>query len=113
MERLRLLEMRHIGEGLTFMIQVLSLLIYIFSMTFHRGQGGNLAIKDADEFIIALLSVQNGEQTLKEAIDKYDKGVVERGQEVEISKKQAHAFHDYANFMNSPVMSMGIKPAGS
>ncbi|KAF2433160.1 monooxygenase [Tothia fuscella] len=83
------------------------------SMTFHRGQGGNLAIKDADEFVTAMIDVRDGKTTLKEAMDKYDVGVVERGQEVEISKKQALAFHDYANFDNSPVMKMGIKAAGT
>lgn len=59
-----------------------------------------------------MIEVREGKTTLKEAMDKYDAGVVERGQEVEISKQQALAFHDYANFDNSPVMKMGIKPAG-
>jgi 2-polyprenyl-6-methoxyphenol hydroxylase-like FAD-dependent oxidoreductase len=83
------------------------------SMTFHRGQGGNLAIKDADELVTRLLMVQCGKQSLQEAIDEYDKGAVERGQEVEISKAQAFAFHDYANFEKSPVYKMGIKPSVS
>ena len=79
-------------------------------MTFHRGQGGNLAIKDALEFVNTLKRVQSGTHSLKEAMDDYDKGVVERGQEVEISKAQAIAFHEYANFRNSPIFKMGIKP---
>jgi len=79
-------------------------------MTFHRGQGGNLAIKDAIEFVSTMQAVQSGSKILKEAMDAYDAGVVERGEEVEISKKQAVAFHDYANFRNSPVFKMGIKP---
>jgi 2-polyprenyl-6-methoxyphenol hydroxylase-like FAD-dependent oxidoreductase len=83
------------------------------SMTFHRGQGGNLAIKDAFEFVMSMLAVQNGEQTLEQATSKYDEGVLVRGEEVEISKSQAAAFHDYANFKNSPIFKMGIKPAGS
>jgi 2-polyprenyl-6-methoxyphenol hydroxylase-like FAD-dependent oxidoreductase len=83
------------------------------SMTFHRGQGGNLAIKDADEFVKRMVEVQEGRRSLKAAMDEYDRGVVERGQEVEISKQQAAAFHDYANFDSSPVFKMGIKPAGS
>jgi 2-polyprenyl-6-methoxyphenol hydroxylase-like FAD-dependent oxidoreductase len=82
------------------------------SMTFHRGQGGNLAIKDADEFVKAMVEVKEGRMSLKEAMDGYDKGVVERGEEVEISRLQAAAFHDYENFDNSPVFKMGIKPAG-
>jgi 2-polyprenyl-6-methoxyphenol hydroxylase-like FAD-dependent oxidoreductase len=82
-------------------------------MTFHRGQGGNLAIKDAYDFVTSIAAVQNGVQTLDEAIKKYDQGVLERGKEVEISKSQAAAFHDYANFRNSPIIKMGIKPAGN
>jgi 2-polyprenyl-6-methoxyphenol hydroxylase-like FAD-dependent oxidoreductase len=80
------------------------------SMTFHRGQGGNLAIKDADEFVTRMLKVENGQMSLKDAMDEYDAGVVERGQEVETSKQQAIAFHDHKNFLNSPVIKMGIKP---
>jgi 2-polyprenyl-6-methoxyphenol hydroxylase-like FAD-dependent oxidoreductase len=83
------------------------------SMTFHRGQGGNLAIKDAFEFVNSMKAVQNGEQSLKDATSKYDAGALDRGEEVEISKAQAMAFHDYANFRNSPVFKMGIKPVGS
>ncbi|KAK4209485.1 monooxygenase [Rhypophila decipiens] len=83
------------------------------SMTFHRGQGGNLAIKDAHEFVKSMLAVKEGKMTLKQAVDDFDKGVVARGEEVEISKQQAAAFHDYENFDNSPVFKMGIKPAGN
>jgi 2-polyprenyl-6-methoxyphenol hydroxylase-like FAD-dependent oxidoreductase len=79
-------------------------------MTFHRGQGGNLALKDALEFVNAMKSVQSGSQSLQEAMKSYDAGVVERGEEVAISKSQALAFHDYANFRNSPIFKMGIKP---
>lgn len=70
-----------------------------------------MAIRDADEFVTAMTDVQAGRATLKEAVDKYDHGVVERGQEVEISKAQTDAFHDYERFLDSPVMTMGIKPA--
>lgn len=79
-------------------------------MTFHRGQGGNLAIKDALEFVNTLKSVQAGDKSLSEAMKEYDAGVVERGEEVAISKAQALAFHDYANFRDSPIFKMGIKP---
>ena len=83
------------------------------SMTFHRGQGGNLAIKDADEFVEAMLRVQRGELGLKEAVDGYDEGVLVRGEEVETSKVQTDAFHDYENFMQSPVFKQGIRPAAA
>lgn len=80
-------------------------------MTFHRGQGGNLAIKDAKEFVTQMVAVHQRETSLEDAVNSYDKGVMERGEEVEISKKQAFAFHDYENFDDSPVAKMGIKPA--
>jgi 2-polyprenyl-6-methoxyphenol hydroxylase-like FAD-dependent oxidoreductase len=82
-------------------------------MTFHRGQGGNLAIKDAFEFVNRISAVQKGEQSLKDAVTDYDTGVIARGEEVAISKAQAIAFHDYDTFDDSPVMKMGIKPLGS
>jgi len=76
-----------------------------------RGQGGNIAFCDSDNFVTAMVSVQKGEKSLKEAIDEYDKGVMARGAEVEISRTQTMAFHDYAKFMESPLMKLGIKPA--
>lgn len=82
-------------------------------MTFHRGQGGNLAIKDAYEFVTQMVEAQKGTKSLQDAVDTYDKGVIERGQEVEVSRAQAFAFHDYANFENSPLFKMGIGPARS
>lgn len=80
-------------------------------MTFHRGQGGNLAIQDADEFVKAMVAVNDGTRNLDAAVAEYDKGVVERGQEVAISKAQTMAFHDYENFLNSPVVKLGIQPS--
>ncbi len=82
-------------------------------MTFHRGQGGNLAIKDADEFVSRMTAVRDGTLSLAQGMSQYDEGVVERGQEVEISKLQSDAFHDYATFKDSPVFKMGIKPAAA
>ncbi|KAF2399756.1 FAD/NAD(P)-binding domain-containing protein [Trichodelitschia bisporula] len=79
------------------------------SMTFHRGQGGNLAIKDAHEFVATMVKVRDG-MPLADAMRVYDEGVRERGEEVEISKQQAIAFHDFERFLESPVVQMGIKP---
>lgn len=70
-------------------------------------------MKDSFEFVNHMIAVQKGEETLEAAINEYEKGVLERGKEVEISKAQAMAFHDYANFENSPIYKMGIKPVGS
>ena len=69
-----------------------------------------MAMKDAGEFVTKMIAVTKGEQSLKEALDEYDAGVVASGEEVETSKKQTMAFHDYENFLNSPLVKMGIKP---
>lgn len=82
----------------------------IYSMTFHRGQGGNLGIKDADELVKALVAVQRGVETLPEAINSYDQGALLRSDEVEISRKCTMAFLDYENFDNSPLFKMGVNP---
>lgn len=81
------------------------------SMTFHRGQGGNLAIKDAYELFNKLVSVNNDESDQKSAIDSYDKGALLRGEEVEISRQCTMAFMDYENLERSPLYQMGINPA--
>jgi 2-polyprenyl-6-methoxyphenol hydroxylase-like FAD-dependent oxidoreductase len=80
-------------------------------MTFHRGQGGNLAIRDAYEIVNQLISVHKGEEEQQVAIDRYDKGALLRGEEVEISRQCTMAFFDYENIEKSPVFNMGISPA--
>lgn len=80
-------------------------------MTFHRGQGGNLAIKDADEFVSSIIAVKREEKAMQAAIDGYEKGALLRSEEVEISRKASMAFLDYENFDKSPVFKMGISPA--
>jgi FAD binding domain len=84
------------------------------SMTFHRGQGGNNALRDAERFVSAILEVRDGKKTLVDAVDGYDEEVLTRGaQEVEMSAKQTHAFHDHAAFLQSPIMKHGIRPSAS
>lgn len=62
-------------------------------MTFHRGQGGNNALRDAERFVTAMKEVQDG-KSLKQAVDNYDEDVRARGlQEVEVSTVQTHATH--------------------
>ncbi|EXJ93401.1 hypothetical protein A1O1_01793 [Capronia coronata CBS 617.96] len=81
------------------------------SMTFHRGQGANNAVCDSERFVRAMLKVKSGDMTLAEAVAEYDQDVITRGkQEVEVSRVQTEAFHDYDNFLNSPIMKHGIKP---
>jgi 2-polyprenyl-6-methoxyphenol hydroxylase-like FAD-dependent oxidoreductase len=63
-------------------------------MTFHRGQGGNNALRDAERFVSAMVEVKDGSKTLKESVDIYDEDVRRRGvQEVEVSTTQTHATH--------------------
>lgn len=80
-------------------------------MTFHRGQGGNLAIRDAYELFNKLVSVHNGESDRKSAIDTYDRGAFLRGEEVEISRQCTMAFLEYETMESSPVFHLGLNPA--
>lgn len=58
-----------------------------------------------------MIAVKTGEKTLTEAVNDYDEDVITRGsEEVEVSRIQTDALHDYANFFNSPIMKHGIKP---
>jgi len=81
------------------------------SMTFHRGQGANNAIRDSERFVSTMLQIKAGDRSQNDAVSEYDADVVLRGkQEVEISRLQTEAFHHPETFLNSPVMKMGIKP---
>ncbi|KAF1363174.1 FAD/NAD(P)-binding domain-containing protein [Lizonia empirigonia] len=82
------------------------------AMTFHRGQGANNAFFSAHSLVEALKSVNSGTATLEDAINDYDKSIWERGaNEVQISKSQSFFTHDWENFINSPVMTLGTKPS--
>jgi 2-polyprenyl-6-methoxyphenol hydroxylase-like FAD-dependent oxidoreductase len=84
------------------------------AMTFHRGQGGNNALKDAERFVAAMIEVTSGRKTLAAAMDEYDSELLQRGAaEVEMSSKQTHAFHDFDAFLQSPIMKHGIKPTAT
>ena len=81
---------------------------------FHRGQGGNNALRDANQFVSAMIDVNAGGKTLREAVDAYDAEMLQRGaSEVEMSSKQTHAFHNYQAFLESPIMKHGIKPTAA
>ncbi|KAL2424170.1 FAD-dependent monooxygenase phnB [Exophiala dermatitidis] len=76
-----------------------------------RGQGANNAIRDCERFVSAMVKVKSGDLTLAEAVAEYDRDVITRGrQEVEVSRAQTDAFHDYAAFLESPIMKYGIRP---
>jgi 2-polyprenyl-6-methoxyphenol hydroxylase-like FAD-dependent oxidoreductase len=77
-----------------------------------RGQGANNAFFSAHSLVQALKSVQAGTASLKDAITAYDKSIWERGaKEVQISKAQSFFTHDWENFINSPVVTLGTKPS--
>ena len=63
-------------------------------MTFHRGQGGNNALRDSERFVCAMKEVKDRKKTLKQAVHDYDEDVRARGvQEVEVSTIQTIATH--------------------
>lgn len=84
------------------------------AMSFHRGQGGNNALRDAERFVAAMTEVKFGQKTLVAAVDDYDAEMLSRGAaEVEMSSQQTHAFHNYDAFLQSPIMKFGLKPTAA
>ncbi|KAF1993838.1 PEX11-domain-containing protein [Amniculicola lignicola CBS 123094] len=82
-------------------------------MTPHRGQGLNNALQDASNFVTAIEKVASGELSLAEAVEEYDKEVLERGMmEMQMSLKQTMFIHDWDMLMASPMVEMGIHRAG-
>ncbi|GIZ38812.1 hypothetical protein CKM354_000221300 [Cercospora kikuchii] len=78
------------------------------AMSFHRGQGLNHGIADALKLVEALVEVELGVMTHKEAVLEYEKVMIYRaGQEVKISKLNTEMMHDWAKFMASPFMERG------
>ncbi|KAL9625384.1 MAG: hypothetical protein Q9160_000447 [Pyrenula sp. 1 TL-2023] len=82
------------------------------AVTFHRAQGLNNCIRDAKQFLDAVLKVarDGGDQT--EAIEAYGAEVVDRGAaEVQLSEEQLNCAHEFeAKFDKSPVMQVGFTP---
>ncbi|KAF2825514.1 FAD/NAD(P)-binding domain-containing protein [Ophiobolus disseminans] len=80
-------------------------------LTPHRGQGLNLALQDAEAYVAAMKSVVDG-KGLKEAVDGYDKMVLERGvREMGVSLKQTLDIHDWGTVMESPMAKLGMRRA--
>jgi len=81
-------------------------------MTPHRGQGLNNALQDSANYVAALKTVIGGEVGLKDAMDAYDKEVLERGtREMGISLKQTFFIHNWETLMQSPMVRMGMHRA--
>jgi len=80
------------------------------AMTYHRGQGLNNCLNDAENIVMGLVDVKNGKTSLPALVSRYDEEVVRRGAaEVELSRKQTVMLHDWNQFLNSPVMKIGTK----
>lgn len=81
------------------------------AMTYHRGQGLNNCFNDAANLVKAIVGFRdgNGQMDIGEVIGKYGEEVVDRGKaEVEMSRRQTMAVHDWGMFMESPVIKIGI-----
>ena len=84
-------------------------------MSPYRGQGLNNGLQDAANYVEALKTVlQNHSSSsaraaaLKEAIDAYDKEVLERGRtEIQISARQTRMSHHMNEFLQSPMGQFG------
>jgi 2-polyprenyl-6-methoxyphenol hydroxylase-like FAD-dependent oxidoreductase len=81
------------------------------AMTFHRGQGLNNCIRDAKEVVSSLEKVVRGDLQLTNAIDDYEKAMIDRGTaEVKTSMEQTLKCHNWDTFQHSPVMKIGGSP---
>lgn len=81
-------------------------------MTPHRGQGLNNALQDASNFVAAMKEVVGGKWR-QDAVDAYDKEVLERGTtEMGISLKQTLFIHNWETMMQSPMVKMGMRQVG-
>lgn len=74
-----------------------------------RGQGLNHCILDALNLVDAIGNWQAKQGTKVELIAAYDEDMIQRGaEEVRLSVKSALMVHDWASFMESPLMKHGV-----
>ncbi|KAG8531886.1 uncharacterized protein KY384_003522 [Bacidia gigantensis] len=79
-------------------------------MTYHRGQGLNNAVHDAAYLGRALNSVCYEDKPLEEAIDVYEKEVVERGYAAVVSSTEnSMMMVDWEKLKQSPLFKYGLK----
>ncbi|KAI9813308.1 MAG: hypothetical protein M1827_004250 [Pycnora praestabilis] len=79
------------------------------AMTPHRGQGLNNAVQDAAHFVEAIKAVVADQQDLGKAISAYDEEMLGRGiREIKISARQSFMVHNYDQFLQSPLMKIGM-----
>ncbi len=78
-------------------------------MTPHRGQGLNNCVSDVEKLMEGLIAVRDGNMTLKEAVDEYEKEMIPRAaQEVLASYGNSMAILNFDKFMDSPMMKQGL-----
>jgi hypothetical protein len=74
-----------------------------------RGQGLNHCILDASNFIATIESIKIKQGKKEVLIAGYTEELIKRGaEEVNLSLKTALTVHDWAVFMESPLMKHGI-----
>ena len=75
----------------------------------HRGQGLNNALQDSATLVEELVAVKNGEKSLAEAVDAYEREMKERSlREIPILVRTAQLGHDWGSLMDTPAMKMGM-----
>ncbi|KAH0558632.1 hypothetical protein GP486_004714 [Trichoglossum hirsutum] len=75
------------------------------NITFHRGQGLNLALHDAADFVSAMVSVRDRQRSLQDALDWYGKEMLERSAaEYKASYMCTRFVHRWDELMQSPIM---------
>jgi 2-polyprenyl-6-methoxyphenol hydroxylase-like FAD-dependent oxidoreductase len=73
-----------------------------------RGQGLNHSILDALNFVEAVKKIEAGGSKEKEMAG-YDEEAIRRGaEEVKLSVNTTHTIHNWAEFMESPLMKYGV-----
>ncbi|KAK0755976.1 hypothetical protein N5P37_011529 [Trichoderma harzianum] len=78
------------------------------AISFHRGQGFNNAVTDCAHFVSAMENVATGKANLVDAINGYEKEVIERGiREVTLSKELTLSIHEWNRFLESPEIKYG------
>ncbi|KAK7721067.1 hypothetical protein SLS64_001361 [Diaporthe eres] len=77
----------------------------------YRGQGLNHCIRDVAYLLEGMQAWNNSEQTLQEAIQKFEGEMIARGQEeVTCSVENGYMLHDWSKVQQSPVFNRGFKP---
>lgn len=80
-------------------------------ITIDRGQGLNHCIRDVAYLLEAMQAWNTCEQTLQEAIEKFEGEMIARGQEeVTCSVENGYMLHDWSKVQQSPVFNRGFKP---